>query len=128
MLKHSTVPDAFHVGVVVPIIKDKLGNTSDTDNYRPITLSPMISKLFEAVLLDIFSTFFLTDDLQFGFKKGLSCSSAIFTLRQTVDYFTSRGSNVYLASLDASKAFDRVNHFKLYTCLINAGLPMCLLS
>jgi hypothetical protein len=64
-----------------------------------------------------------SDDLQFGFKKILGCRNAIFALRQSIEYFNSRGSNVFIASLDASKAFDRINHFKLFSTLIKKGLP-----
>ena len=64
-----------------------------------------------------------SDDLQFGFKKKLGCSDAIFVLRQTVEYFNNRGSNVYIASLDASKAFDRINHFRMFCTLYDKGLP-----
>jgi hypothetical protein len=88
-------------------------------------LSPIISKLFEALLLDKYCKFMCTDDLQFGFKSGIGCSNAIFALRQAIEYFNNRGSNVYMASLDASKAFDRVNHFKLFSTLILKGLPWC---
>lgn len=59
----------------------------------------------------------------FGFKKNLGCNNAIFALRQSIEYFNDRGSKVYMASLDASKAFDRVNHFKLFSTLIKKGLP-----
>jgi len=38
-------------------------------------------------------------------------------------YFTSHGSNVYMASLDATKAFDRVRHIKLFEKLLEVGLP-----
>jgi len=34
---------------------------------------------------------------------------------------------VYAASLDVSKAFDKVNHFKLFHSLINAGMPLCMI-
>lgn len=40
-----------------------------------------------------------------------------------MQYYNQRGSNVYLASLDATKAFDRVNFYKLFTILYNRGLP-----
>jgi len=46
---------------------------------------------------------FVSDNLHYGFKKNLSCSHAIFVLTQVVDYIISHGSNVYLASLDATK-------------------------
>lgn len=109
--------------LLIPIIKDKHGDVSSVENYRPITLSPIISKVFESFLLEKYAEHFITDDLQFGFKKGLGCGNAIFALRHVVDFYNERNSNVYIASLDASKAFDRVNHFKLYSCLIKKGLP-----
>ena len=64
-----------------------------------------------------------SDELQFGFKSGLGCSEAIFTLRSTIDYFNANGSAVYVAALDISKAYDKVNHYKLFSSLISAGLP-----
>jgi len=81
ILKTGYVPNDFGKGVVIPIIKDKTGNPSVVDNYRPITLSPVISKVFEHCLITVFSTFISSSNLQFGFKPGLSCSDAIFTLR-----------------------------------------------
>ena len=57
------------------------------DNYRPITLSHIISKVFEHCLLSLFSSYISSDALQFGFKPGLECSNAIFTLRTVCDYF-----------------------------------------
>ena len=65
----------------------------------------------------------VSDDLQFGFKSHLGCSNAIFLLRRVISHFTDRQSNVYIASLDASKAFDRVNHYKLFSTLIKLNLP-----
>ena len=40
------VPDKFGLGVTVPVVKDKLGDVTAASNYRPITLSPFISKIF----------------------------------------------------------------------------------
>jgi len=54
------------------------------------------------------------NDLQFGFKKNMGCSHAIFVLQQCTEYFLQQGSNVYMAALDTTKAFDRVNHIKLF--------------
>lgn len=122
------MPDAFGFGVIIPIVKDKRGDISSIDNYRPITLSPIVSKLFESLLIEKFSIYMCTDDLQFGFKPGLGCGDAIFALRQAIEYFNERCSNVYIASLDASKAFDRVNHFKLFSVLIRKGLPNCFIN
>ena len=46
-------------------------------------------------------------------------------LIQVVKYFSERNSNVYIASLDASKAFDRVNHYKFFSTLISNNLQSC---
>ena len=74
------MPDAFGFGIIVPKMKDKTGDSNSLNNYRGITLISVISKLFEILLLEYSENVLLTDDLQFGFKKGLGCSDAIFTL------------------------------------------------
>ncbi len=128
ILKAGHVPVEFGMGIVVPIIKDKTGNPSLVDNYRPITLSPVISKVFEHCLMIISAKYLPSDSLQFGFKPGLGCSDAIFTLRTVCEYFNNRGSNVYIASLDASKAFDKVDHNKLFSLLIQRNVPTCFIN
>jgi len=62
--------------------------------------------------------------VQFGFKKTLGCSHALFALRQCVNYFISRGSSLFMAALDAKNAFDRVHHVKLLHRLCNIGVPL----
>lgn len=128
ILIHGFVPNSFGVGLSVPLVKDKAGNINNMDNYRAITLSPIISKLFEIVLLHICDDVLDTDALQFGFKDKIGCADAIFTLKSTLEYFVKRGSSVYIASLDISKAFDRVNHYKLYNSLLCAGVPVVIVD
>jgi len=82
-----------------------------------------MSKIFEYCVLHKFEAVFESDSLQFGFKKILGCSHALFELSQVTDYFVNHGSSVYIASLDASKAFDRVNHTKLFNKMLERGLP-----
>ena len=127
MVVHSCVPHGFGKGYVIPLVKDKSGNLNSVENYRAITLGPVIAKVFESIVMVMCEQELETDDLQFGFKKGLGCTDAIFLCRSTIDHFTQRGSNVYAASLDISKAFDKVNHFKLFHSLINAGMPLCMI-
>ena len=110
ILFHSYVPRDFGCGVIVPLLKDRIGDVNNVDNYRAITVSNTISKVFELCLLDKFGKFLSSHHLQFGFKKGLGCHNAIFSVQQVTSYYTQRGSSVYLSALDASKAFDRVNH------------------
>ena len=66
-------------------------------------------------------------DLQVGFKDTVGCADAIFTLKSTISYFADRGSSVFVASLDISQPFDRVNHFKLYNSLLRVGIPVIII-
>ena len=84
-MSHGYVPDAFSCGI--PIVKDKSGDPSLLDNYKPITLSPVISKLFENVLMELFGDHLISDDLQFMFKKKVDCFSAIFVFRTACAIF-----------------------------------------
>jgi len=69
-----------------------------------------------------------TDELQFGFKKARSCTDAIFTLRTAVSHFNAQSSTVYFAALNIKKAFDSVNHNKLFNCLLLRGVPICIIN
>ena len=50
-LRHSFVPSQFLRSYIVPIVKDKRGNTDNPDNYRCIAVSSVVSKAFEHILL-----------------------------------------------------------------------------
>ena len=47
----------------------------------------------------------------------------VFTLKESIRYNIKHGSCMYVAFLDASKAFDRVNQNKLFKKLLNNGVP-----
>ena len=116
-------PDDLGRGVIIPLLKNVDGNKFSADNYRGITLSPVISKLFEAVLLSQCKDQPMSDPLQFGFKPKSSCSHAIFTFKTVVDYYVKNNCTVNICALDISKAFDRVNHYKLFNVLMDRSLP-----
>ena len=123
MLRHSFVPSDFRFGVIKPLLKFKHGDLTISDMYRGITLAPVISKLFEGVLLAIYGDYLKSDELQFGFRKQSSCAHALFTFTESVKYFTSSGSKIHCAFLDASKAFDKILHYGLFMKLIYRGVP-----
>jgi len=74
------VPESFRFSIIKPILKNKHGDQTNLDMYRKITLTPAISKLFEAVLLSIYSSF-LNSDPQFYNKRG-SKDYCVFTARR----------------------------------------------
>ena len=83
----------------VCVLKCKHGDASQLDMYRGITLSPVLSKLFESVLLDLFGLFLTSSDLQFGLKK-LGCSHALFAFNEMVRYFMNNNSHVFRNSTE----------------------------
>ena len=67
---------------IVPIVKNKCDNISENNNYQPIALATIISKLFESVLLLKCEDYLSTCSNQFGFKKGHSTDLCIYALKE----------------------------------------------
>ena len=88
----------------------------------------MFSKVLELCLLSRLESYLKVDKLQFGFVLNKGFQKTLFTLETLVNYFTDRVIPVYVASLDVSKAFDRVNHFALFIKLIDLGIPLYVLN
>ena len=58
------------------------------------------------------------------YKKQHSTDMCIFTLKSVIKYYTRQNTPVFSCFLDASKAFDRVNHWKLFRKLITRKVPL----
>ena len=125
-ITHGYLPDMFTKTAIVPIIKNKTGNTSDKNNYRPIALVTAASKIFELCLYVILEDYLITHDQQFGFKRKHSTDLCIFTVKSVTKYYTKENSPVYTCFLDASKAFDKINHYILFRKLLDRKTPIVL--
>ncbi|PZC82751.1 hypothetical protein B5X24_HaOG209849 [Helicoverpa armigera] len=109
--------------IVVPILKNKTGDISDPANYRPISLATIIAKILDSLLDNRLDNWLSIHDAQFGFKPRLSTESAIYGLKQTVQYYVDRGTPVYACFLDLSRAFDLVSYDVLWEKLREVGVP-----
>ena len=102
----------MHV-VIIPLLKCKLKDPADVNNYRPIAIATALFKVLEQVLQSQLVMYLSTADSQFGFKQAHGTEMAIFALKQTVDSYRNQDTPVYMCHLDAKKAFDTVNHWTL---------------
>ena len=122
MLIHGIAPDELLLGTMIPLIKDNRGNKQCSDNYRSLTIGTGLSKLLDLIIQKHQSDALSTSELQFGFKEKSSTTMCTFMVLETIEYYKSRGSNVHVVLLDASKAFDRVNYIKLFDKLLSKGM------
>ncbi len=111
----------------VHVIKDKTGKISSKDNYRPITLASIMSNVLDRILLDRLELYILTNDNQFGFKQKHGTDMCIYTFKENVSNYLSLNSTMFVCYLDASKAFDWVNHAKLFHKLSLRGVQCYLI-
>lgn len=94
-----------------------------SDSYRPIALCPTLSKVLQWCILLTYGNAFSTSSLQFGFKPGMSANMCTGLVKNVISRYCFNGSNVFGCFLDASKAFDRVCHLKLFNKLLERNLP-----
>ena len=117
MLRHGHVTKSLRDCVMHPIPKPKK-DASMSDNYRSIALAPTLSKVFEWCILIKFHGAFATSSLQFGFKPGVSTDLCTGLIKNVTARYCYNG-----CFLDASKAFDRVDHGLLFKKLLQRDLP-----
>jgi len=108
MLYCGYVPNAFGCGILIPLLKSTDCDANLSSNYRGLTLSPVLSKIFEYILLSKFGASLNTSDLPFGFKSNIGCSDALFCVNTVVNYYRKHGNTINIETLDVSKAFDKV--------------------
>ena len=101
----GTFPDRLKEAQVTPIFKKK--DPMIKSNYRPVSILPVPSKIFEKVLAKQLSVYFddIFDNFLCAFRKGHGCQTTIIKLLE--DWKKALDSNHYVAAIlmDLSKAF-----------------------
>lgn len=99
-------------------------------NYRPITIQPVLAKVFESLVLEglAFSMEGIIAQEQHGFRKGRSTVTNLITFQEYIMSAFSKRLQVDCIYLDFSKAFDRVNHSILLSKLAGYGIHGSLLK
>ena len=120
---HSCVSECLLISNLVPIIKDKLGDLTSSNNYRSIAISSLIMKLYDLVIINLFEEHLYLDDLQFGYQSGVSTSMCTWLATETIGHFLRNGNELFTCLMDMSKAFDTVQHSQLFKKLLVQGMP-----
>ena len=109
MLYHGFCPASFICANTIPIPKGSKVNISDSDKYRSISISSILGKILDYIIIVKQSDALTTSQHQYGFKATSStvlCSTMVI---ETVQYYTENGARpVHVLPLDASKVFDKV--------------------
>ena len=121
-------PDSLKFGDITPVHKkDEITNK---ENYRPISVLPLISKIFERIIHDQLSEYLENNlnSILCGFRKGHSTQHALFKLLQAWQEELDKGGLVGTILMDLSKAYDCLPHELLVAKLEAYGVGKAALN
>ena len=103
-------PSDLKYANVSPLFK-KDDNTNK-ENYRPISILPSISKLFERLMFQQISSHVssILSPFLCGFRKGYNAQHALIRLKNKLNMYLDNNESIGLLMMDLSKAFDCIPH------------------
>ena len=124
-IETGTFPDQWKEANVTPV--HKKNDKQIISNYRPISLLPILAKIFERIIFKNLYNYLTDNKLltknQSGFRPGDSCTNQLLSLVHEIHESFDRGFEVRSIYLDMSKAFDKVWHEGLVFKLKQNGCP-----
>lgn len=113
LIRSGDFPSVWRVANVTPIPKTSTPSVFP-EEYRPISITPCVSKVFERLVCSRLMRFaenkHLLPNDQFAYRKGLGTCDALLTMVGHIQAALDRGGEACAVSLDFSSAFDRINH------------------
>ena len=127
-LTKNNKPDQWSLSNIIPVPKS--GNLSKTDNYRGISLTCIIAKIFNRMILNRIRSA-IDPKLrinQNGFRPGRTTVAQILALRRIIEGVKQKNLPAVLTFIDFKKAFDSIHRNKMMNILKAYGIPPNLLN
>ena len=109
-INKNTFPNILKTAHVTPVYKK--GDRLEPENYRPISVTPTLAKIFERLLEQLtrhLTLNGLTNKNQFGFQKQKSCLDTIISLTEKINQCVDETEIVVTLFLDLAKAFNSIS-------------------
>ena len=123
-LSEGIFAECFKTAKIIPIFKS--GDSNPTVNYRPISMFPFLSKIFEKLMCARLDSNLKSNNIlctnQFGFHKNSNTSDVIIEFLDYVYSSLDSKQSTIAVYLDFSKAFYTVNHNILMSKLLHNGV------
>ena len=109
-INNCNFPDELKWADVIPVFKK--GDRSTIENYRPISILPTFSKIFEKIIFDQINAFFQDKFSKFlcGFRKGFSTQTSLIRLLHKWQQSLDLKGIIGTVLIDLSKAYDCIHH------------------
>ena len=125
IFKGNQFPESWRVSVITPIHKS--GSKSEPENYRGISVTPVMYKIFARVINERLYNWAeehnKINESQSGFRRNYSTTDNLFSLNAIIQKYLSRKcGRFYCLYVDFKKAFDTLNHKKIFEMLRRIGV------
>ena len=123
-MSEGKVPEDWRRANIVPIFK--AGSRNKPENFRPVSLTSQVCKLFESLMrediVDHLERNGLLNISQHGFRKGRSCLTNLLSFLEEVTEKLDARNSIDVVYLDFAKAFDKVPHRRLINKVRSFGI------
>ena len=122
-MKVEQIPTQLKFAQITPLFKK--GDIDNPLNYRPIFLTPALSKVFGKLLKEQIEEYVHKANMynitQFGFRKNYSTIGALVYLTETIRFKLDKKDHIEAVFLDFSNAFDLIDHENLFAKIETLG-------
>ena len=124
LYNNSKYPDLWRTGIITNLYKK--GDRDESTNYRGLTLTSCISKVFSTVLNNRLKNFLSSRGIikssQIGFRNGSRTSDHMFIIKTLMEKSVKEKRNLFICFIDFEKAYDSVWHKALILKLLRNGI------